>query len=346
MAGIRQTFDKDGNPHANWRYWYIDWRGKRVWKSGTADPIRTQRIADAKELEQERLREEIDLGIRQPPDSAEQAKPLSIADLVTDYLERGTAQGGRGGHPWGEKHADMRKNHLEFWTAQLGLKVVADLEQILPRVEKVLRGLRAKPRKKDAKPTEACGKTKQNYVEALAAFCDWLLDRGYLKHDPLKGIAPFDTTPKTLRRAMTEEELYKFLNGCAPHRRLMYEVAFCTGLRARELRALRAHHLDVERGGLKLEAAWTKNRKEGFQPLPEQLIARLQQAIENKSAHQQYLQFESRNTKYPKAEDALLYVSANTGRDMSLDLIDADVSKTAPGGKLDSTLYVSLTTTL
>ena len=43
-----------------------------------------------------------------------------------------------------------------------------------------------------------------------------------------------------------------------------------------ELRHLdRAKHLDRDRGGLNLEASWTKNRKPGFQPLPARLVDEL-----------------------------------------------------------------------
>ena len=60
-----------------------------------------------------------------------------------------------------------------------------------------------------------------------------------------------------------------------PERVLLYEVALFTGLRAGELGHLRPRHLDIERGGLRLEADWTKNRRPGFQPLPRYLLEKL-----------------------------------------------------------------------
>jgi len=41
-----------------------------------------------------------------------------------------------------------------------------------------------------------------------------------------------------------------------------------TGLRLNEIRSLTVTDLDVENPGLRLDGAWTKNRKFGFQPLP------------------------------------------------------------------------------
>jgi len=127
---------------------------------------------------------------------------------------------------------------------RLGLSTLGDLPGILPRVEVGLRRLQADGR---------TGQTLANYAESLGAFCDWCVQRGYLADDPLKALAPFDTTPTTHRRAMAAEEIQRLLASCAPHRRLVYEVAFVSGLRANELRNLTDQHLDHERVGLRLD---------------------------------------------------------------------------------------------
>ncbi len=54
------------------------------------------------------------------------------------------------------------------------------------------------------------GKTLQNRVEALCAFCRWHVKRGYLADDPLKGLAPFDITSRIKRRAMARDEIQRF----------------------------------------------------------------------------------------------------------------------------------------
>ena len=56
---------------------------------------------------------------------------------------------------------------------------------------------------------------------------------------------------------------------------MLYEVALCSGLRAKELRSLKVADLDTQSNGLWLDAKWTKNRKAGFQPLPPDLVRRL-----------------------------------------------------------------------
>ena len=67
-------------------------------------------------------------------------------------------------------------------------------------------------------------------------------------------MAPFDTTPQTTRRALNADEISRLLNACAPHRKLLLETAFLSGLRVGELRNLTRDHLDLERCGLHLDA--------------------------------------------------------------------------------------------
>ena len=160
----------------------------------------------------------------------------------------------------------MRQSLLGWWQNKLGLITLADLDGILPRVEEELRDLQRQGR---------AGKTLANYAEALGAFCDWCVQRGYLASDPLKALAPFDTTPTTTRRALSGEEIGRLLEVCVPHRKLLMETAFLSGLRAHELRSLAVDDLDVDGCGVRLHAEWTKNRKDGFQPIPTNLIGRL-----------------------------------------------------------------------
>ena len=144
---------------------------------------------------------------------------------------------------------------MAWWRDRLAVEVLGDLVGVLGRVEKQLRELQTIGR---------TGKTISNYAATLGAFCDWCVQRGYLETDPLKGLAPFDTTPEVRRRAMTPDEITRLLEVCPPDRRLLYETALFSGLRTNELRHLTLEHLDLEQSGLRLDAEWTKNRKTGF----------------------------------------------------------------------------------
>jgi integrase len=203
----------------------------------------------------------------------------------------------------------MRKTHLAWWQERLGCELLSDLHGVLGDVERALRGLEAAGKS---------GKTLQNYSEAIAAFADWAVERQYLDRDPLDKLKSFDTTPNTRRRAMTPAEIRLLLEHCAPKRRLCYEAAFTAGLRAGELRSLKVLNLDVARGGLTLDAAWTKSRRAGFQPLPAWLVESLADSAKEKNA-----------------EDPLLYVPTHTARDLEEDLKVAGIPKVTDEGKAD-----------
>ena len=294
---------------------------KRTFFTGTRSRGETQRIADR--LEDEHL--QVRLGYRPAPTSADRFGKRDFAEVADEYLSWGQVQGGRGGRPWSAIHARTRKTKLQWWQGQLGLSTHGDLTGILPRAEKVLRELQAAGRS---------GKTLTNYVGALGAFCKWCVQRGYLTIDPLASIAPFDTTPQSQRRAMTSEEITALLEVCPSHRRLLYEVAFLTGLRVNELRNLTVGHLDVENSGLRLDAEWKKNRKPGFQPLPATLTNHLQEYAGTDDAPRLYAQAYGDNVANAPT-DPLLYVPSHTARTMDQDLETAGIEKYGPGGKLD-----------
>jgi len=342
MAGIRQTFARDGSAHPKWKYWYRDWKGERVWKTGSDDPEQTLKIAEAKERREQRLKEDIDLGIEKPPTSSDLARARSAAEIVKEYIAWGTAQGGRDGRPWARSHIVARTRHLNYWLTALNLQTLADFENILPRVEQQLREYRKiviVDKKKVAQVP--AGKTLGNILEAIHSLCIWAKQRGYLARDPLDGIQPFKSAPLVERRAMEATEIRLLLENCKPYRRLLYEVVFCTGLRANELRQLTPAHLDVVRGGVILDAAWTKNRKKGFQPLPLSVVGRLQEFAAEGTAARLYEERKYRGKRKhatPMTQapaDPLLWVPTHPARELERDLKAAGLTKYGPGGKAD-----------
>jgi len=280
----------------------------------------------------------IKAGLEAPPTSSFKHRHRPYDEVKDEYLAWGKAQGGRGGRAWSAQHADKRERSLNWWKERLGLGVLCDLEGVLPRAEEALRELQA---------SNHAGKTLQNTAEALKSFCRWCVARGFLAIDPLKGLAPFSTEPKTIRRALTLAEIKALLEAAPEHRRLAYEVAFCSGLRKNELRSLVVDDLDVQGTGLRLHAEWTKNRKPGFQPLPAALIQRLQAFIEAGTAAELYRTFLKRkDCTLQVPANPLLYVPSHAARDFDQDCKAAEIKKNAPGGKVDfhscRVAYVSL----
>ena len=319
MAGVRSKPLSSGKH----RGFFVDMSGKQKLFTGTASKAETLRMAQRLEDEHRQIR----LGYRPAPASADRHRARPFAEVAAEYQAWGESQGGRNGRPWSKTHANERRKKLAYWRERLGLETLGDLDGILPRVEEALRELQAK---------ELAGKTLVNYSEALKAFCIWCLGRGYLAQDPLTGLVAFDKTPQSRRRALTTEEIKQLLDACAPHRRLAYEVAFCSGLRKRELRHLEENHLDTRRGGLMLDGAWTKNRKDTFLPLPADLVARLGAFAKSGEARTLYDRFtKRRDCTLEIPEPPLLYVPAHAARDLYKDMESTDIKPITPDGKAD-----------
>jgi len=280
MAGVRNRKE----PNGKYRGYYLDGAGIQRHFTGSDNKTETRNLAIA--LEKKFL--PVRLGLAAGVESG-----ASCREVVKQYLAWGALNGGRNGKPWGKTHFRMRKAHLEFWISELSVEKVAELNGCLSRVEATLKKL---------SDGGAAGKTLANYSEGISAFCDFLVKRNYLEADPLKQLGRFDTSPKIKRRALTKGEIQLLLNTCAPHRRLCYEVAFCSGLRANELRSLIVSDLDVDRGGLVLRSSWTKNRQDDFQPLPQHLVEDLAKSVKEKEPGERLLWVPAHPARYLKKD--------------------------------------------
>lgn len=289
-----------------WRYRYKKADGRKGFGIGLTSKRETEQIAMRRQTEEEAIAR----GWKKAPKPSD--TPRNALETMQEYLDWGKTQGGRRGHGWGERTAIANRSRLLFWKDELGLKELSDLMGTLPIVEKSLRLLKEQGRS---------GKTLQHYASILNAFCNWCCERsrGYLDENPLKGMTRFDTTPITQRRAMTREEIRKLLEAAPPHRKLAYELALSTGLRAKELLSLRGKHLDMKWGGIHLEAKWTKNRKNGFINLDNSILTKLQEVAE-----------------VVGPEGQLVYVSTHPSRELAKDLKKAVIPRFKLGeGKID-----------
>ncbi|MFC1706980.1 tyrosine-type recombinase/integrase [Planctomycetota bacterium] len=302
MANVRKKKRRDGSPRDRWTFWYIDWQGKRRWGTGTTSKKETLRMAQRIEDEHRQIR----AGYLPPPKPKK--KRRLFAEVCDEFFAWGESQGGRRGRPWSRKHAESRRRHLGWWGEKLKLVDLDDLDGRLADVEQGLRELRGLPRSP---------KTVAAYADSLHSFCGWAVKREYLDDHPLRHLGRLDTTPQERRRALLPEEIRRLLMTCDELLRPTYEVAFCTGLRANELRSLEVRHLDVEGCGLLLDEAWTKNRKDGFQAMPRSLVMRLVALTEGK-----------------KPTDPLLYVPSHPAREMDKDLKRAGIAKVTGEGKV------------
>ena len=322
MAGVRKRGTK-------WELNYYDSNGRQYFKTIPAAGVpKKDAKMFAEQMESQQRRS--DLGL---DDGAvrERMKVLPMSDVITEYLAWGNNRGGHGGQPWSATHAMLKEKHLRWWTEVLKLHVVADLELQKGPVNGQLVALTAEKRST---------KTQRNMLGALTSFCQWLVDHDYLPSHPLQGIRKPSAAVQRHRRPLTAEEVLHFLEHCDPTRRLTYEVAIYTGLRANELRQLTHAHLDVARSGLRLDREWTKNRKEGFQPLPLPLTQALDAAGKRKDATRLYAKFlrnlpEEACTPRMPSGTPLLYLSSSPIQGFNRDLVKAGIPKVTDEGTLD-----------
>jgi len=301
MAGIRKTKTKSGKIQA----WFKHHTGKRKWFYSSESPKRTKERAIRLEEEHRQIR----MGHRPMPLDTAKFLKEPIMNIIEKYFTWGNAQGGRNGFGWSKKHALVRRQRLLYWVNKLSLDQMSDLAHQLESVEAEISNLRQSGK---------APKTVSDYVETLRSFINWCIKRGFLSTDPLLNIAKMDKSPIVQRRAMTMDEIKNFLKAAPKELRLSFEVALFSGLRAKELLSLRGKHLDMVKNGVWLEAAWTKNRKGGFQPLPPHIAEKLRVRVDQDDL-----------------EKHLLYVPSHPAREFDKVLVDAGIPKSTPEGKID-----------
>src|SRR5262249_7452866 len=162
MAGVR----KKPQPSGRYQAYFISMDGQRKFFVGTRSRSETLRMAQRFEDEDRQIR----LGYRPPPRPSDRHRARSVGEVVHEYVAWGQLQGGRQGHPWSPTHLRSRERHLPWWQHTLGVDVLGDLPDILPQVEAAIQQL----------SQDHSTKTVTNYVESLAAFCDWCVERQYL----------------------------------------------------------------------------------------------------------------------------------------------------------------------
>jgi integrase len=295
MAGVRKKANKKGG---NFQGYFLDFTTKRRFFVGTTN--RKDTLAMAQQLEAEH--KQIRLGLAPLPTSALRHRGRPFVEVVEEYIAWGRAFGRKDGAPWTAAHADRKAGYLKKWGHTLKVETLADLEGILPKVEAALRKMALQGK---------AANTLIHRAKALTSFCRWAVEREYLTENPLSKLGPIGGTSRVGRRALTPEEIARLLATAPAYRRLLYAAALLSGLRLSELRSLRRNDLDEVNGGLNLNAAWTKNRRPGFQPLPARLVKELAAFADSGAVPDLYAQLAARFI-YPK--DALLVVPSHAAR--------------------------------
>jgi integrase len=179
----------------------------------------------------------------------------------------------------GDTPAYCRKGHTRIETVLDGCKFSVLSDVSASRIQKFLA---------DEIQSKHIGrKTANHYIGMLKTFFRWMKQDGQSHINPLEYISLLDTAqdePRQ-RRALTADEMRTLLSVTAggPVRRgitgaervMHYETAAMTGLRAKELRALKVSDFDFEANVVHLAAKFTKNRREAVLPLKPEFAERV-----------------------------------------------------------------------
>ena len=333
MAYVFRTKDKNGKFHAKYRFQYRDSSGKKRTGTGNSSKSETKAMAEKIENEHSLVRK----GLKEPPDKTVKYRKKSVEEPIKEYLEWGEIQGGRGGKPWGKGHLKNRVRHLNWWKDKLNLQLLGELSGILSLVKKETTRMIKEG---------VTGKTVSNYVDSLRSFCAYCVDNEYIKDNPLAGSSiKINTDPKVKRRCLTIEEINGLISVVdKDYYWLLYMTAIMTGLRANELRQLQVKDISLDKGGLELQSDWTKNRKEGFQIVPVDLLRQIHDFAKSNRAKELYRKFKTDENSYPK--NPVFYVPHDTTYVLNKYLNKAKIAKVNDKGSVDfhalRTTYINL----
>ena len=230
------------------RYYYLRYRVGDMpvdrWKSLGATDLQVANKR-AQEFIQEREREAA--GILEPKllrDAAQRPLAEHLNDYEADLVKRGRA--GRGG-----RGARLLKSRILRLLNDCGWKLCASITADS--------FIAWRNRQTDS------ARTLNHYLQGMFSFLNWMERGGRIKANPLKFVAKVDERgqKKRVRRAFTDEELVKLINGSGP-RGIIYFTAARTGLRQEELRQLvwGDVRLDDRKPKIVVRAETAKNKTE------------------------------------------------------------------------------------
>lgn len=316
MAGARKKPSRKGG---NFQGYYTDYTGRRVYFTGTPNRIETKRMAQQLEIKHRKIA----LGVEPPPTAPVKHRKRPFLEVVDEYIRWGRTFGRKDGKGWSPAWASRTEGYLRKWSETLSIETLADLDGVLPRVEGTLRQLAEQG---------YSGRGIAGIVKPLRAFCGWCIGHGYLRENPLKGLARIDETPQSERRALTIDEIRKLFSVIPDWRRLAYSVAIATGLRLGELRKLDRTALEPQNNRLRLQWRNTKNRKTAYVYLPSALTKAVAEFADSGAPGRLY---EKTHTRRALPETPLLFIPTHLLRIFDRDLARVGIPKSTHEGKLD-----------
>ncbi|MEX0702387.1 MAG: site-specific integrase, partial [Planctomycetales bacterium] len=275
MASIFKLGRDKGKKNACWYYQYIDHEGrKRVRKGFTDKSLTVQAAAKAEHDVRMRKTGLIDPQQEQLADRRKSAIREHLDEYRKSLRTKETT----------EKHAKLTLARVERVIEGCGFRTLGNIDA--DAVESFLADLREE---------EDLGhRTYNHYVQAVEGFCNWLVARKRLTHNPVIGIPRLnaETDVRHARRALSPEEFGKLVQAARDSgilvqcyggetRARIYILSYMTGLRKGEIASLTrdSFSLDVEQPTLTVQAGASKHRRKDVLPLHPELVSLLREWI-------------------------------------------------------------------
>jgi integrase/recombinase XerD len=268
MASIFKLGRDKKKKNAPWYFEYKDHKGRKRMRKGFTDKGLTQQLATKLETEADMRRKGLIDGEQE--ERAERRKS-DIREHLREYRTSLEAKENTG------KHVRLIMGRIERIVDGCGFATLGDLDAT--KVEGYLTKLRKK---------EDLGhRTYNHYLQAIDAFCNWLVNRRRLGENPVVGISRLNanTDIRHQRRALTAQEFIKLVQSAidsdesiqcytGEQRARIYILSFMTGLRRSELASLTAASFDLDspQPTITVEAGDSKHRRRDVLPLHADLV--------------------------------------------------------------------------
>lgn len=277
MASVFKLGRDKGKRNAHWYFEYQDQHGNRRMKKGFTDKWLTRQLAAKMEMESRQRR----LGlIDVEQEVLAERKSSAVAKHLQDYDHSLRAKENT------DKHVNLTLSRVRRIVNDCEFLILGDINA--DDVETCLEELREE---------DGIGyRTYNHYLQAIDAWCNWMVGRRRLDRNPIAGIPRLnpDLDIRHPRRALSTNEVARLLKSAresgvsiqcytGEERARIYTVSYMTGLRKSELASLTpsSFELDDDPPTLTVEAKSSKHRKKDILPLHPDLIPMLHEWNKN-----------------------------------------------------------------
>lgn len=128
---------------------------------------------------------------------------------------------------------------------------------------------------------DVCARTRNNYRNWLAGFCEYLLERKYIPENPVNGIERLREQSK-IRKSIDRQSLnrlFDHLKDKDPDFLLAVMMEYYTFIRPNELRQIRIRDISIKEQRIFISSEISKNKRDGYVALNKTVILRM---IENR----------------------------------------------------------------